>query len=130
MPRTIRMYSKLRGHKSMISRLIFQTSSACSASKNLVLKWFDYGACKSLIDTNMLYYGLKLYMHKYLMPYIIFYKMQTMDAIILNLKVRYLDPVAICESLHAGPKWMKDDDDNCWHLLTQTDISASARMPL
>ena len=37
--------------------------------------------------------------------------MQTMDAIICNLKVRYLDPVAICESLHAGPKWMKDDDD-------------------
>jgi len=37
--------------------------------------------------------------------------MQTMDAIICNFKVRYLDPVAICESLHAGPKWMKDDDD-------------------
>ena len=34
-----------------------------------------------------------------------------MDAIILNLKVRYLGPVAIYESLHAGPKWMKDDDD-------------------
>ena len=34
-----------------------------------------------------------------------------MDAIICNFKVRYLDPVAICESLHAGPKWMKDDDD-------------------
>ena len=38
--------------------------------------------------------------------------MQTMDAIICNFKVRYLDPVAICESLHAGPKWMKDDDDH------------------
>ena len=37
--------------------------------------------------------------------------MQTMDAIICNLKVRYLDPVEICESLHAGPKWMKDNDD-------------------
>ena len=37
--------------------------------------------------------------------------MQTMDAIICNFKVRYLDPVAICESLHAGPKWMKDNDD-------------------
>ena len=37
--------------------------------------------------------------------------MQTMDAIICNLKVRYLDPVAICVSLHARPKWMKDDDD-------------------
>ena len=34
-----------------------------------------------------------------------------MDAIICNFKVRYLDPVAICESLHARPKWMKDDDD-------------------
>ena len=38
--------------------------------------------------------------------------MQTMDAIILNLKVWYLDPVAICESLNAGPKWMKDDDEH------------------
>ena len=53
-----------------------------------------------------------------------------MDAIICNFKVRYLDPVAICESLHAGPKWMKDDDDYCWHLLTQTDKSASEWMPL
>jgi len=51
-------------------------------------------------------------MHKYLMSYIIFYRMQTMDAIIINAKVRYLDLVAICESLHAGPKWMKDDDDH------------------
>ena len=39
-----------------------------------------------------------------------------MDAIICNFKVRYLDPVAICESLHAGPKWMKDDDDYLKHL--------------
>ena len=46
------------------------------------------------------------------MQYIIFYRMQTMDAIIINAKVWYLDPVAICESLHAGPKWMKDDDDH------------------
>ena len=35
-----------------------------------------------------------------------------MDAIICNLKVRYLDPVAICVSLHTRPKWMKDDDDH------------------
>jgi len=34
-----------------------------------------------------------------------------MDAIICNYKARYLDPIAICESLHTGPKWMKDDDD-------------------
>ena len=34
-----------------------------------------------------------------------------MDSITCNIKVRYLDPVAICESLHAGPKRMKDDDD-------------------
>ena len=26
-------------------------------------------------------------------------------------KVWYLDPIVICESNHAGPKWMKDDDD-------------------
>ena len=35
-----------------------------------------------------------------------------MDAIICNFKVRYVDPVVICESLHAGPKWMKDDDEH------------------
>jgi hypothetical protein len=34
-----------------------------------------------------------------------------MDAIILKKKVRYVDLVAICEARHAGPKWMKDDDD-------------------
>jgi hypothetical protein len=37
--------------------------------------------------------------------------LQIRDAIILKIKIRYLDPVAICESLHAGPRWMKDDDD-------------------
>ena len=51
-------------------------------------------------------------MHKYLMPYIIFYMMQTIDSIILNLKIWYLDPIPICESVHAGPLWMKDDDDH------------------
>ena len=45
------------------------------------------------------------------MSYIIFYKKQTTDAIILNKKVWYLDPVVACESLHAGPRWMNDDDD-------------------
>ena len=35
-----------------------------------------------------------------------------MDAIICNFKVRYLDPVVICESLHVGPKRMKDDDSH------------------
>jgi hypothetical protein len=34
-----------------------------------------------------------------------------MDAIILKKKVWYLDPVAICKARHAGPKWLKDDDD-------------------
>jgi hypothetical protein len=37
--------------------------------------------------------------------------MQTIDAFILKKKFRYLDPVVICEARHAGPKWMKDDDD-------------------
>ena len=35
-----------------------------------------------------------------------------MDAIILKEKVRYLDPVVICEQMHASAKWMKDDDDH------------------
>ena len=37
--------------------------------------------------------------------------MQTYDGIILNKKVRDLDPAAICEAKHASPKWMMDDDD-------------------
>ena len=37
--------------------------------------------------------------------------MQIFDGIILKKKVRYLDPIAICEAKHASPKWMKDDDD-------------------
>jgi hypothetical protein len=50
-------------------------------------------------------------MHKYLIVIHYILQDQTMDAIILQKKVRYLDPVAICEARHAGPKWMKDDDD-------------------
>ena len=38
--------------------------------------------------------------------------MQTYDAIILKRKVWYLDPTAICESAHASPLWMKDDDNH------------------
>ena len=38
--------------------------------------------------------------------------MQTYDAIILNRKVQYLDPAAICEAAHASPKWMTDNDDH------------------
>jgi hypothetical protein len=37
--------------------------------------------------------------------------METIDAIISKKKVRYLNLTAICEARHAGPKWMKDDDD-------------------
>ena len=51
--------------------------------------------------------------------------MQTMDAIIINAKVRYLDPVAICESVHAGPKWMKDDDDCLKSFETKKDKDAA-----
>jgi len=51
--------------------------------------------------------------------------MQTMDAIIFNFKVRYFDPVAICESLHAGPKWMKDDDDYLKPFETKKDKDAA-----
>ena len=43
------------------------------------------------------------------MSYIIFYGMQTYDAIILKKKIWYLDPTAICKTKHASPKWMKDD---------------------
>jgi len=44
-----------------------------------------------------------------------------MDAIILKKKVQYFDPVAICEARHAGPKWMKDDDDHLNPLATKKE---------
>ena len=52
-----------------------------------------------------------LYMHKYLI--VIHYILHDANngCIILKQKVRYLDPVVICESLHPGPIWMKYDDD-------------------
>ena len=51
-----------------------------------------------------------LNMHKYLI--VIHYILQdAMNAIILKQKVRYLDPIAICKSLHAGSSCMKDKDD-------------------
>jgi hypothetical protein len=52
---TIRMYSDLRGNKSLISCSILKKSNTCSASNNLILKWFDSGACKCLIGTNLIY---------------------------------------------------------------------------
>ena len=45
------------------------------------------------------------------MSYIVFYMMQTNDAEVVNSKIWYLDPLAICEARHAGPSWWKDDDD-------------------
>ena len=50
-----------------------------------------------------------------------------MDAIICNFKVRYLDPVAICVSLHARPKWMKDDDDHLKQFETKEAIHEERR---
>jgi hypothetical protein len=49
-------------------------------------------------------------MHKYLI--IIHYILQDANngCHYFFKKVRYLDPVAICEARHAGPKWIKDDD--------------------
>ena len=61
------------GVKSMISCLILQTSSTCSASKNLVSKWFDYGACKCLIDTNILYVMTLNTIYAYLINWRTFY---------------------------------------------------------
>ena len=34
-----------------------------SASNNWVLKWLDSSAYKCLVDTNILYYGLKYYIY-------------------------------------------------------------------
>ena len=52
------------------------------------------------------------HMHKFVIVIHYIYRMQTFDSIVLNKKIRYLDPAAICEAKHASPKWMKDDDDH------------------
>ena len=47
--------------------------------------------------------------------------MQTYDPIILNRKVQYLDPAAICEARHASSKWMKDNNDNLMPFKTKKE---------
>ena len=49
--RTIRKYLDPQVLASLMSCSIFETSTLCSASKNLTSRWLDYGACKCLIDT-------------------------------------------------------------------------------
>ena len=42
--------------------------------------------------------------------------MQTSDAYILGRRIKYLDPLAICEAKHHGPNMWKEDHDlfkNC-----------------
>ena len=42
--------------------------------------------------------------------------MQTSDAYILGRRIKYLDPLAICEAKHNGPNTWKEDHDlfkNC-----------------
>ena len=51
-------------------------------------------------------------MHKFVIVIHYIYRMQTFDSIVLNKKIRYLDPAAICEGKHALLKLMKDDDDH------------------
>jgi len=50
------------------------------------------------------------------LSYILFYRMQTSDAYVLGRRIKYLDPLAICESRHNRPNtWKKDHDafKNC-----------------
>ena len=104
--------SELKGLKSIIPCLILKTFKTCSASKNLALKCSTmvYVSVSSILIYCILWPKV-LYMHKYLI--VIHYIL--LDAnngcIILKQKVRYLDPVVICVSLHPGPSWMKYDDD-------------------
>ena len=42
--------------------------------------------------------------------------MQTSDAYVLGRRIKYLDPLAICEAKHNGPNTWKEDHDlfkNC-----------------
>ena len=42
--------------------------------------------------------------------------MQTSDAYVLGRRIKYLDPLAICEAKHSGPNTWKEDHDlfkNC-----------------
>jgi len=49
-------------------------------------------------------------MHKYLIDIHYILYDASRDAIILKEKIQYLDPVEICESLHARPSWYKNND--------------------
>jgi len=51
-------------------------------------------------------------MHTYLISCgILFYSMQQRQVAVLECKIAFLDPVAICESRHYGPMLWKNDHD-------------------
>jgi len=80
--------------------------SACSASRNLALKWLDSGACIS----NLL-------------AYILFYMMQTCDAFIVGERIKYADPLAICEARHTVPNMWENNYDVFKHCETPKEIA-------
>ena len=107
MQKMIQRYSDLKGMTSMISYSIFKTSKTCSSSKNWA--FLDSNACKCPIDTDsyILWPKVIIFINMY-MSYIIFYRMQIRDPVILKENICYIDPIAICESLHVRSRWYKD----------------------
>ena len=103
--------SELKGLKSIIPCLILKTFKTCSASKNLALKCSTlvYVSVSSILIYCILWPKV-LYMHKYLIDIHYILQDASRDAIILKEKIQYLDPVEICESLHARPSWYKNND--------------------
>ena len=74
--------------------------------KELALKWLDSGACIS----NLL-------------AYILFYMMQTCDAFIVGERIKYADPLAICEARHKVPNMWENNYDVFKHCETPKEIA-------
>ena len=63
-------------------------------------------------------------MHTYLISCdILFYSMQQRQVAVLECKIAFLDPVAICEKRHYGPMSWNDDHDDFKNCKTHKEIN-------
>ena len=56
--------------------------------------------------------------------------MQTSDAYILGRRIKYLDPLAICEAKHNGPNTWKENHDIFKNCQTPAEIAKEQKIQL
>ena len=56
--------------------------------------------------------------------------MQTSDAYVLGRRIKYLDPLAICEAKHSGPNTWKEDHDLFKNCKTHAQIAKERKFHL